>query len=120
MPAWHNYCFQTIKSDLQALNDDSIPLELALKPFVIYNEGENAIQELTSTQTMIASLINTDDDESQSEAMKELKICVEKYQNILRSLENNDIDKTVRLSITAVYKIYKYLIKNFFIHMFLF
>lgn len=55
------------------------------------------MQELSLTQTMINSLINTDSNESQSEAMKELKICIEKYQNFLQLLENNDEDKTVRL-----------------------
>lgn len=64
---------------------------------MIYNEGENAIQELSSTQIMINSLISTDSGESQSEAMKELNICIAKYQKILQSLKNNDEDKTVRL-----------------------
>jgi len=91
--------FQTIKSNLQALNDDSIPLELAMKPFVMYDEGLVAMQELTSTQTAIVTLINDDGDRSQSDTMKELKTHVERYENVLantgRDLQKDN--KFVRL-----------------------
>ncbi|XP_025202744.1 probable E3 ubiquitin-protein ligase bre1 [Melanaphis sacchari] len=80
----------TIKSHLQALSDESIPLELAMKPFMIFDEGHTALQELTSTQTLITSLITDDSDQSQTKAIKELKTCVEQYEQILIELETNE------------------------------
>lgn len=87
------YYFQTIKSHLQALSDESIPLELAMKPFVTFDEGRTAINELTSAQTMITSLINDDGDQSKTIAINELKTYIEQYEKSLVELEiNNDKD----------------------------
>lgn len=91
------YYFQTIKSHLQALSDESIPLELAMKPFVAFDEGQTAIIELTSTQTMITALITDDGDQSQTKAIKELKTYNEQYEQILIELETNE-DKYVSIN----------------------
>lgn len=61
-----------------------------MKPLIAYDEGRTAMQELTSTQTMITSLISNDDDQSQSEKIKELTTYVEKYENILIESETNE------------------------------
>jgi len=89
--------FQTIKSHLQALSDESIPLELAMKPFVAFDEGQTAKIELTSTQSMITSLITDDGDQSQTKAIKELKTSIEQYEQILIELETNK-DKYVSIN----------------------
>jgi hypothetical protein len=76
---------------LQALSDESIPLELAMKPFLTFDEGRAAVHELTSTQTMITSLIkNNSSSESQTEAIKELTTYIKKYEDILVKLKNTE------------------------------
>jgi hypothetical protein len=67
-----------------------------MKPLVIFDEGHTAIQELTSTQTMITALITDDSDQSQTKAIKELKIYLEQYENLLTELEINE-DKDVSI-----------------------
>jgi len=61
-----------------------------MKPFVAFDEGQTAINELTSTQTMITSLITDDSDQSQTKAVKELKTYIEQYEQILLELEFNE------------------------------
>jgi len=61
-----------------------------MKPFVAFDEGQTAINELTSTQTMITSLINDDSNQSQTKAVKELKTFIEQYEQILLELEFNE------------------------------
>lgn len=61
-----------------------------MKPFVAFDEGQSAINELTSTQTMITSLINDDGVQSQTKAVKELKTYIEQYEQILLELEFNE------------------------------
>lgn len=77
---------------MQALSDESIPLELAMKPFSTYDEGRAAVHELTSTQTMITSLINNDSNQLKTEAINELTTSIEKYEQILMKLKNNKDD----------------------------
>lgn len=48
------------------------------------------MQELSSTQTMITSLISNDNDQTQSEKIKELKVYVEKSEQFLIELKNNE------------------------------
>lgn len=91
------FFFQSIKSHLQALGDETIPLELAMEPFSTYAEGRIAIQELTSTQTIISSLINNSSDQSKTEAMKELTINAKRFEQILLESDNNDNDGFVSL-----------------------
>jgi len=93
-----------IKSNLQALSDDSIPLELAMKPFVKYDEGNVAMQELTSTQATIATLINNDGDQSQADAMAALKTQVIKYEEIL-VISERDVQKVNKLERIKNFKI---------------
>lgn len=66
-----------------------------MKPFLTYNEGNNAIQELNSTQAMIFSLVNNNGDQSKSEAMKDLKTNIERFEHILLEFENKDKDEFV-------------------------
>lgn len=66
-----------------------------MKPLDIFVEGSNAIDELTSTQTLITTLVNSDNDKSKSEIVNELKTYIELYENILLELENNDEDTAV-------------------------
>lgn len=85
-----HYAFQAIKSNLQGLSDECIPMELAIKPLTIYDEGSTIMQELSATQTMITSLISNDNDQSQNEKIKELKAYVEKSEQLLVELKNNE------------------------------
>lgn len=55
------------------------------------------MQELTTTQTMIISLINNESDQSQIEAFNKLTNSIENYRKILNDFENNYTDKAVRL-----------------------
>lgn len=99
-----NIFFQNIKSHLQELGDESIPLELTMKPFLTYDEGRTAIQELTSTQTMISSLINNSSEQSKTEAMQELRTNIETFEQILLEFKNNDDkDKCVSFNIIIPY-----------------
>lgn len=82
---------------MQELNDETTPLELAMKPYVIHDEGRIAINELTSTQTMIASLINDDSGRSQIDVVEALETCLEKGERVSTESENNDKDKSVSL-----------------------
>lgn len=68
-----------------------------MKPLDIFVEGSNAIDELTSTQTLITTLVNSDSDKSKSEIVNELKTYIELYENILLELENNDEDTAVSI-----------------------
>lgn len=81
---------------MQALSDESIPLELGMKPFLTFDEGRAALHELTSTQTMITSLIKNNSSELQTEAVKELTTCVKKYEDVLVKLKNTE-DNSVSL-----------------------
>lgn len=77
------------------MSDESIPLELAMKSFVTSDEGITVMHDLTSTQAMINSLINKDDEQSRGEAINALNTCIEKYEPILVELEINDGVKSV-------------------------
>jgi len=68
-----------------------------MKPFLAFDEGQTAIIELTSTQTMITALITDDGDQSQTKAIKELKTYNEQYEQILIELETNE-DKYVSIN----------------------
>jgi len=81
-----------------------------MKPFVIFDEGHTAIQELTSTQTMITSLITDDSDQSQTKAIKELKTHIEQYEQMLIELKVNE-DKDVS-KILHYYIMPRYLLKS--------
>jgi len=61
-----------------------------MKPFVAFDEGQSAINELTLTQNMITSLITDDGGQSQTKAIKELKTYIEQYEQILLELEFNE------------------------------
>lgn len=61
-----------------------------MKTFSTYDDGRAAVHELTSTQTLIASLINNDSGQSQTEAIKELTACIETYEQILVKFKNNE------------------------------
>lgn len=82
---------------MQELNDETISLELAMKPYVIHDEGRIAINELTSTQTMIASLINDDANQSQIDAIEALETRVEKREQVSRESKKNDNDILVSI-----------------------
>jgi len=69
-----------------------------MKPFVAFDEGQTAINELTSTQAIITSLITDDGNQSQTKAIKELKKYIEIYEQILVELETNE-DKYVSINI---------------------
>lgn len=66
-----------------------------MKEYVTYDEGSNVMHELISTQTMITSLINTNDNQSQTDAMKDLKTHIDKYDQIVLEFENHDKNKPV-------------------------
>lgn len=103
------------------MSDDSVPLELAVKPFVMYDEGRVAMQELCSTKTTIASLISDDGDRTRSEALKELKTHVEKYEDVLVDSERDGQkeNKPVRdLSDSKLYSTYA--LRVYLINLFLF
>lgn len=68
-----------------------------MKPYVLHDEGRIAINELTSTQTMIASLMNDDSGRSQIDVVKALETRVEKGERVSTESENNDKDKSVSL-----------------------
>lgn len=70
-------------------------MELSIKPFETFEEGRTIMNELSSTQAMITSLINNDSDQSKTEAINELKNIVEKNEQFLVKLENHDGDITV-------------------------
>lgn len=82
---------------MQELNDETTPLELAMQPYVIYDEGRIAINELNSTQTIIASLIKDDSGRSQIDVVKAFETRVEKGERVSTEWENNDKDKSVSL-----------------------
>lgn len=82
---------------MQELNDETTPLELAMQPYVIYDEGRIAINELNSTQTIIASLIKDDSDRSQIDVIKAFETRVEKGERVSTESENNEKDKSVSL-----------------------
>lgn len=111
------YAFQAIKSNLQALSDETIPLELAIKPLTTYDEGRTVMQELSSTQTMITSLISNDNDQLQNEKIKELKTYVEKSEQFLVELKNNE-EKFVSLLMLILHLIlYLFMLFCFRMHM---
>lgn len=56
----------------------------------MYDEGRTVMQELSATQTMITSLISNDNDQPKNEKIKELKAHVEKYEQFLVELKNNE------------------------------
>lgn len=66
-----------------------------MKQYMTYDEGSTAMHELKSTQTMITSLINTDNNQSQTDAVKELKNYVDEYDQIVLEFKNYDKDKPV-------------------------
>jgi len=68
-----------------------------MKPFESHAEGRTALNELTSTQTIITSLINDDGGHSQNDAIDELKTHVKSHEQSFVELERNDKDKTVSL-----------------------
>lgn len=57
---------------------------------MIYDEGRTVMQELSATQTMITSLISNDNDQLQNEKINELKAHVEKSEQFLEELKNNE------------------------------